>query len=204
MMMGGVGLGSNWQVMRQLFRNGLLVALALLVLGAASGERVRVLWVVDGDTVGISYRGQWEKVRLLRVNTPERGQPGYAASAEFLRNLVAGKTVTLDFEERGDPERDTYGRLLAYLHLRGDNVNVEIVRAGWSPFWTKYGAGKYADEFREAETEALNAFRGLWAIAPKGTTADSIKHGWCASRNSKVYHPCSCPSVKRIKAKNLI
>jgi micrococcal nuclease len=198
----------------QFVRTVLLAALSVLVLGSASGERVKVLWVTDGDTVGISYEGRWQLVRLLRINTPERGQPGYAGAAEYLRNLVAGKTVALDFEKPGEPERDIYGRLLAYLHLRDDNVNVEIVRAGWSPFWTKYGAGKYADDFREAETEAATALRGLWAIAAMGVDAEEEESsgrlgapdvkGWCASKNSKVYHPCSCPSVETIEPQNLV
>jgi len=42
------------------------------------------------------------------------------------------------------------------------NVNVEMVRLGWTTFWTKYGEGKYAGEFREAELEAREAERGLW------------------------------------------
>ena len=36
------------------------------------------------------------------------------------------------------------------------------VRLGWSRFWIKYGEGKYADEFRDAEKEAREAKRGLW------------------------------------------
>ena len=47
-----------------------------------------------------------------------------------------------------------------------------MVRPGRSPFWTKYGEGRYADEFREAEREAREAGRGLWRGAGlKGTTS---------------------------------
>jgi micrococcal nuclease len=199
---------------RHILRLCLFVTAALPVAAAPSGEQVKVIWVVDGDTIGVSYKGRWELVRLLRIDTPERDTLGYAAASEYLRNLVAGKTVTLEFEKEGEPERDRYGRLLAYLHFRGENVNVEIVRAGWSAFWTKYGAGKHADAFRQAETEALTAARGLWAMekmrvgveekrssGPLG--APDVK-GWWASKNSRVYHPCSCPSVKTIDPENLI
>lgn len=199
---------------KQLVGIALFVLLGFSALRAVSGERVKVLWVTDGDTVGISYHGRWELVRLLRINTPEKGQPGYAAAREFLRNLVAGKAVTLDLETPGEPERDRYGRLLGYLHLRGDNVNVEIVRAGWSSFWTKYGDGKYAEDFREAEKEATAALRGLWAVAGFGVDAEEEQSsgrlgapgvkGWCASKNSRVYHPCSCPSVETIAPHNLV
>jgi micrococcal nuclease len=201
-------------VAKHSLRVALLMGLAWLVIGAARGEDVRVIWVVDGDTVGISYKGQWELVRLLRIDTPERGMLGYAGAAEYLRNLVAGQTVTLEFEEQGTPERDRYGRLLAYLRLRGENVNVEVVRAGWSAFWTAYGAGRYAEEFRQAEAEASAAVRGLWALNEMGLGATEERRsgrlgapdrkGWCASKNSKVYHPCSCPSVETIDPENLI
>jgi hypothetical protein len=41
--------------------------------------------------------------------------------------------------------------VLAYLFVEGTNVNVEMVRQGWSPFWTKYGRGRYAADFEAAE-----------------------------------------------------
>lgn len=51
---------------------------------------------------------------------------------------------------------------MAYVWVDDMNVNVEMVNLGWSRFWVKYGKGKYAEEFREAEREAREAKRGLW------------------------------------------
>jgi len=110
--------------------------------------------VLDGDTIVVRWRGRIEHLRLLRINTPERGQPGYEGSAGFLRNLLSGKRIEFQFEEPTNPARDKYGRLLAYVFADGENVNVEMVRVGWSPFWTKYGRGKYADAFEKAQSEA--------------------------------------------------
>lgn len=118
--------------------------------------------VVDGDTVAVRWKRKVEHLRLLRVDTPERGQPRYEESAEFLRNFLTGKQLQLEFEDPVTFARDTYGRLLVYLFANGENVNVAIVHAGWSRFWTKYGEGKYADQFEAAEETAKSQGRGIW------------------------------------------
>jgi endonuclease YncB( thermonuclease family) len=119
--------------------------------------------VVDGDTVDVACPTFSDRARLLRIDTPERGNPGYREATDVVRGLVEGEPVHLAFENPGVPDRGSYGRLLAYLYVGELNLNVEIVRLGWSPFWTKYGEGRLADESREAEREAREARRGLWA-----------------------------------------
>lgn len=51
-------------------------------------ERVRPLRAIDGDTVELVvdtgfYHAATVRVRLLGVDTPERGQPGYREACEF-------------------------------------------------------------------------------------------------------------------------
>lgn len=127
-----------------------------------AAEEIRVTFIPDGDTVRCVWRGRDEWVRLLRVNTPERGRPGWREAREALRHLLERRPVTLEFEQPGVPERDRHGRLLAYVLAGGRNCSVEIVRAGWSRFWARYGAGRHASELRSAEAEARAARRGLW------------------------------------------
>ena len=123
----------------------------------------RVRRVVDGDTIIVQYAfagmETTEGVRLLNIDPPERGEPQYDEATGALQSLVAGKTVTLEFEEPGKVERDNFGRLLAYVFADGMNVNVEMVRQGWSEFYTKYGKGRYAEAFRAAEKEAQSGVR---------------------------------------------
>lgn len=125
-----------------------------------------VLFIPDGDTVKVAWQGREEWVRLLRIDTPERDEKGYEESRSALRAMAKGKDAVLVFEKPGIPERDGYKRLLAYLYVDGRNLNIEMVKAGWSPFWTKYGEGRYATSFREAEREARDARRGLWRRGP--------------------------------------
>lgn len=140
------------------------LSIALLAMGERplTAEDVPVLYVADGDTVKVRYRGKEEWVRFLRIDTPERNEAGYAESKRALAAMTKGRTVSLIFEREGFPERDDYGRLLAYILIDGININVEMVRAGWSPFWTRYGEGRFAPEFRVAEEEARRDGRGLW------------------------------------------
>ena len=164
----------------------LALAALLAPAGCRSGNRpasapravvdaLPVVRIVDGDTIRVRYEGRDESLRLLCIDTPERGKPGFEEATLALRGLVEGREVVLEFERPGEPERDRYGRLLAYVFVDGRNVNVEMVRLGLTPFWTKYGRGRYAEDFEKAEAEARAAGRGLWsekAVSPEGEARD--------------------------------
>lgn len=60
----------------------------------------KVYNVVDGDTLDIDIDlgfkiGIKARVRLDGVDTPERGQPGYAEAAAFVAEQVYGKPVVV-------------------------------------------------------------------------------------------------------------
>jgi len=90
--------------------------------------------VTDGDTIKIIYKEEYESVRLLRINCPERGQDGYIEAKLALEDMLGSEGIRLEFEKPDKPERDKYGRLLAYVFADGRNVNVEMVRKGHSKF----------------------------------------------------------------------
>jgi len=107
--------------------------------------------VVDGDTIKIIWKGDEVSVRMLNINTPERGKAGFTEATDYLKSLI-GTETTLKLEFENDkPKRDRYGRLLAYVWNGHKNLCVEMVRAGYSKYWTKYGKGKYEAEFLKAE-----------------------------------------------------
>lgn len=71
--------------------------------------------------------------------------------------------------ERDHPKeiRDFYNRYLAYVMVEKDgktyNYNVECVRAGMSPYFSKYGySRRFHAEFVAAQEEARAAKRGIW------------------------------------------
>jgi len=138
-----------------------------------------VIKIIDGDTIDILYHNKKERVRLLRINTPERDEGKYLQAKKALENLVGGRKIRLEFEIPGKIERGVYGRILAYILVGNVNVNVEMVRLGWSQFWTKYGGGKYAEDkytkdFRCAERDAREAKRGIWSALSKNLGNDNI------------------------------
>lgn len=125
----------------------------------------RLVRIVDGDTIVMNYRSPEiieERIRLLYVDTPERGQSGYSAASSALRELLEGAVLKLEFDD--GPRRDRFGRILAYVLADGIVVNVRLVEQGWSPYYTEYGLStKYDAEFRASEEKARSLKRGRWA-----------------------------------------
>src|SRR3989338_8519092 len=80
--------------------------------------RTIVTNVIDGDTIVISGG---ERVRLLGIDTPEKGEFFYKEGKARLEELIENKNVTL--EKEGD-NKDKYGRLLRYIFLNDTNINL--------------------------------------------------------------------------------
>jgi len=127
----------------------------------------RVTRVIDGDTIEVSLRGQIYKVRYIGIDTPETVHPskpvqcfGKEASAKN-SELVAGKVVRL---EKDVSETDRYGRLLRYVWVGDTLVNDYLVRQGYAYASTYPPDVKYADRFAQAQREARQNNRGLWAV----------------------------------------
>ena len=91
-----------------------------------SNQEFKVARVIDGDTIKLE---SGEYVRLVGINAPEKGQLYYEEAKSRLEELVQGKRVVLkeDFEDR-----DKYGRLLRYVYVEGNLVNVQLVREGYA------------------------------------------------------------------------
>jgi len=116
----------------------------------------------------LRYNGKYEKVRLLCVNTPESVHPdkkqnipmGKVAS-RYTQKKLTDKYVKLEFEIK--KIRGNHGRLLAYVFVDGQNLNLDLVRQGLSPYYTKYGKSeKYDPEFRAAEKLARKEKLNIW------------------------------------------
>lgn len=135
-----------------------------------------VLRIVDGDTVRVRRAGGAdESVRLIGVDTPESVRPGtpvqcFAQEASaFLRSLVPPGTVVR--LERDVEPRDRYGRLLAYLFRRPDDlfVNYELAAQGFARLSVHPPNVAYVDRFVTAVTDAREQERGLWSRCARTT-----------------------------------
>ena len=141
--------------------------------GGTGGGPARVVAVVDGDTVDVSWAGHRERVRLLGVDTPETVDPhrpvgcyGPEASA-FTHRRLQGRTVRLTFDRQ---RRDRYGRLLAYVDVDGRRFNDELLTGGYARLLVIPPNGSHARAMLDEELAARSAGRGLWGAcsAPEG------------------------------------
>lgn len=122
-----------------------------------STRSVKVIRVLDGDTIEIEGG---ERVRYLGINAPESGQPFSTEATRENERLVAGHIVNLEFDVQ---TRDRYQRLLAYIWVGNILINKEIVNNGYAVSETIQPNVKYQDLILEAERQARESCRGLWA-----------------------------------------
>ncbi len=116
-----------------------------------------VTGLTDGDTITLRTDDETFEVRLLGIDAPERGQPFGTKARQALSGVVFNNTrVTLLSEGK-----DRYGRTLGTIILNGADVNEYMVRRGWA-WWYEYFA-KDNTRLRDAQAEAQQAKRGLWA-----------------------------------------
>lgn len=110
-------------------------------------ELKMVTKVIDGDTV----IADGESVRLLGIDTDERGGPCYKEAKERLEELVLDKEVLLEVDTE---DKDRYGRYLRFLLLDGDNINLRMVGEGMAVARFSPGNEKYKNVIIAAEKQA--------------------------------------------------
>lgn len=133
-------------------------------------HQAEVVRVVDGDTVIVQTEdGEEERVRLLLIDTPESVHPTEPEqlfgkeSSEYAKEILReGDVVEL---EVGNPERDRYDRLLAYVWIDGVNFNQLMIEKGYARVAYVYEPNtKYLKEFEEAERRAKEEKENIWSV----------------------------------------
>ena len=146
----------------------------LLVGFFKSEAQVSVDRIIDGDTI----ESNGTSIRLLGINTPEKGEFYYDEAKKFLEQEILNKTVTLKF---GKEKEDRYGRTLAYIFLNGENINLNLVKKGLANYYFPSGKDGY-----------YNAFVNAW----KTCIDDNIN--LCAASKNKCAH---CVELKELNVK---
>jgi micrococcal nuclease len=120
----------------------------------------------DGDTVQSGKA--W--VRLVQINTPERGECYYNEATEYTHNFLKlnGKSRLISDEELDS--FDEYGRALGYLTKGNRNLNLELVKYGYAkPYFYKGMRGKYANLIEKYARQAKANRLGLWKCNDRST-----------------------------------
>jgi micrococcal nuclease len=81
--------------------------------------------VVDGDTVDLSTG---ERVRIIGIDTPERGACGFEEASDALVAMLGGQAVVVTPGARDDV--DKYGRILLYIDAAGVDVGLSLIQQG--------------------------------------------------------------------------
>lgn len=172
-----IKLIANWRAKRWLLR-AMVMAACLLSAGTPAHAdrpwRGVVTYTVDGDTLWVrpASGGKPRKIRLDGVDAPEICQRGGAASREALKQRLLGQTVTVSIRRYDD-----YGRALARIDLRGQDVGGQMVANGhaWS-YRFRRNPGPYAAQ----QAQAQAAGRGLFAHGgAENPRAFRKRHGSC-------------------------
>lgn len=134
--------------------------------GGGGGDKVKVIEVLDGQTIKVRLGGGKEKVRLLGIDAPEPPVPGGTAgerygqeALEFLRGEIQGTKVELVFA--ANARRDRKGRLLARVLRQGGDVCARMIRQGCATADDRYPHPREKD-YDKLEREARKAGKGMW------------------------------------------
>jgi expansin len=84
--------------------------------------------VVDGDTV-VTATGA--TVRLIGIDSPEKGQPGYTQARNHAVSFLQGKKVKVT-RVFAIPNRDSKGQYYRYLSIDGNDYGFSAIKTGWT------------------------------------------------------------------------
>ena len=159
----------------------------------------KVVKVIDGDTIVVDISGKKETLRLIGIDAPEIGGNSSKnkcfgkEAEEFAKNILSDASIELE-EDESQNDRDKYGRLLRYIILKdGSNFNKTLIREGLAKEYTYKTPYKYQKEFKNAETEARKAKKGLWSDNACASGSKEI----LMNKNSGIsISDCYCESNK--------
>jgi micrococcal nuclease len=123
----------------------------------SSDSTYEVSDIIDGDTIKLT---NGERVRLIGINTPEKGQPYFQQATDRLEELIGSNPVKL---EKDEEDKDQYGRWLRYIYINDTFVNLEMVKSGFAIAYEFQPNVKHSDKFNEAEQKARESEIGIWA-----------------------------------------
>lgn len=153
--------------------------------------------VIDGDTFVDS---QGRTIRLLGIDTPEKGEPYYGEAKADLAQLLAGKSLRF---ELGREPQDRYGRLLAFVFVEDTVlVNARLIEDGMARtyfFEANISGGPYGDRLCQAQQQAHRQRKGIWSLK-----VENAADRYFGNPHTLRFHRPSCNSIERSDTTKLI
>jgi len=136
--------------------NSLPSPLKAEVIAIQDGDTIEMKFVYTGKKAGQRI-GKPVRIRLLHVNSPERGRPYYKVAKQFTSQQCFRKVVTI----KHSGNFDKYGRLLGEVVLpNGRILNKELVKKGLAVHFKKYSKDA---EYSNLEIQAKKQKVGIWS-----------------------------------------
>jgi endonuclease YncB( thermonuclease family) len=130
-------------------------------------QTAQVKKVIDGDTIEVEFLdGEVAVVRYIGIDTPERAREAspaecfYDEATKRNEELVGGQKVKL---VRDVSDTDKYGRLLRFVYVGDDFVNLRLLSEGYATLVTFPPDVSKVEEFRAASLRARETGAGLWS-----------------------------------------
>lgn len=121
-------------------------------------KQAKVRRIIDGDTVELQ---NGTILRYAGITAPEISEPFAEEATEENKNLVEGKTITLEYDSYTS---DKFNRILAYAIIDGKNVSLELVKKGLAKvvIYQKRKALIYQDQLLMFQDQAQKKKLGIW------------------------------------------
>ena len=134
----------------------ILLFLIISIVSSKKQDGFLVTKIVDGDTIKIETG---ETIRLICVNTPEKGEEGYEEATNYLKHLILNKKIII---KKDISETDSYERLLRYVYLNNKLVNEAVVKNGYGLAYPYGPDTKLCPKILKAEQKARKGKIGIW------------------------------------------
>ena len=99
-------------------------------------------------------------IRLAGIDAPELKQPSGIASRDKLRSMILNQTAKAKCHKT-----DRYQRHVCVVYFNGDDVNLQMVRAGMAWHYKEYQneqSRRQRRQYSRAESKAQSGGLGLW------------------------------------------
>ena len=153
-------------------------------------DRFTISKVIDGDTAELLGG---DKLRLLSIDTPEKGDLFFGEAKDFLSDLTLGKTAKIEYAQT---RRDRYGRLLGYLYVDSTFVNKLILENGLGYLYLFKDTEINRDETKlllKAQQLAIDSKIGIWSIKK-----ESEKYYVNTEGSFRLHRP-GCRSLRNLR-----
>lgn len=130
-------------------------------LVAETIQSVKIVKIIDGDSIVISEGEKTIMVRLWGIDTPEYRQPYSNVAKKVTKKLLLYKIVDLQVKDQ-----DRYGRIVAMVKMKnGEYVNELLVKQGYAWVHVYYCREPICETWNNYQEKAREKKLGLWKDA---------------------------------------